>query len=214
MCYRLVIPVYRGNSYLQHCVQTLLVSCNVRPKILLVNNIGDSLFYDPWFNDYESVAVVTPEQALSMPKLINLYTSREEPTFFVNERVRVTQVAIDSVLETVKNNKDSGFFIFEPNQVREDLDFFGLTYGYLEKLGFMDEFLFSPLYYEADWMRRADLLKLDHIRLEAYYHLAPWTPVHTFIEKPTIEQEVDYYTRKWGGLPGHEIFTSPFNKGF
>lgn len=98
-----------------------------------------------------------------------------------------------------------------------DYSCFAVGRAYWEIVGYFDE-MFSPAYFEDNDSHR-------RIRL-AGYEAAQWTPYFhygstTIDTDPERKAEVqvhgkfqanrDYYIRKWGGPPGSEIYTIPFN---
>lgn len=91
-----------------------------------------------------------------------------------------------------------------------------------QQVGKFDENL-QPAYHEDSYMiYRIGLANLSQYEvLDAlFYHRDRSTLIGLHIENMTdeldatrkaMDESMDYYSRKWGGLPGHEVFKSPFN---
>lgn len=86
---------------------------------------------------------------------------------------------------------------------------------FVEKFGWFDE-NFSPAYFEDNDMARRIIVAGGTYRRDlsaGMFHRGSITqnmdgPVVT---SPMFERNRYYYVRKWGGWPGSETFTSPFN---
>jgi GT2 family glycosyltransferase len=88
---------------------------------------------------------------------------------------------------------------------------------FIDKVGFFDE-NFTPAYFEDDDM--AYRIKLAghesyNTSVEAY-HAVSGTQHHRGLDDPVVkwddlQKNVAYYREKWGGDPGSEVFTHPYN---
>lgn len=108
----------------------------------------------------------------------------------------------------------------KPAQFQPGPDFscFCTTKKLLEVVGPFDEH-FVPAYYEDnDMHRRIQLAGYEAYAYAPYWHYRSVT-VRT---DPERAREVgggaqakcrDYYISKWGGTPGNEVFSTPFNRG-
>ena len=76
---------------------------------------------------------------------------------------------------------------------------------------------FPSYYSDNDWYRRLELagyskhesgLPVEHVGSHVINHVDKWRKFRTSFMMPMWE---DIYRRKWGGKPGEEIFTVPFN---
>jgi len=95
---------------------------------------------------------------------------------------------------------------------------FAVTPDVIARVGLFDE-NFVPAYYEDnDYHRRCGLLGvpteqvpngMTHVRsavLKGSQH-------YQDENRRTFPMNADYYRRKWGGLPGQETFSTPFDRG-
>lgn len=100
-----------------------------------------------------------------------------------------------------------------------DFACFMVTKMTYDMVGEFDE-NFNPAYFEDnDYHRRVDLLGLraEGDRAAVMYHYGSQTqnavsnkPV---VPPPQFVKNRQYYVEKWGGEPGSERFTTPFNRG-
>lgn len=92
----------------------------------------------------------------------------------------------------------------------------------IEKVGYFDE-AFQPAYHEdSDMIYRLQLGKYKFITTSSakFYHLDRVTLKGAMINddqefllstRKAMDDCMEYYTKKWGGLPTKEIFKTPFN---
>lgn len=93
-----------------------------------------------------------------------------------------------------------------------DFSCFLVKKGFLDRVGKFDE-NFIPAYFEDnDMHRRINLLgcKAGCTASSPYYHFASQTEKTQEFHQ-MFESNRNYYIRKWGGIPGQETFTTPFN---
>jgi hypothetical protein len=96
-----------------------------------------------------------------------------------------------------------------------DFACFALTPKSYSHIGLFDENLHPAYFEDNDYCYRTILSGLKCIRSQnaAFYHHGSQTqnsgePV---VPSPLFEKNRDYYIRKWGGEPGSEIHTHPWN---
>jgi hypothetical protein len=99
-----------------------------------------------------------------------------------------------------------------------DFSCFATTKKLLEVIGPFDEH-FVPAYFEDnDMHRRIQLAGFEAYAYSPYWHYRSVT-VRTDPERArelssgAQARSRDYYIAKWGGMPGSEIFPTPFNRG-
>lgn len=95
---------------------------------------------------------------------------------------------------------------------------FGINQAAIERLGFFDE-NFHPAYCEDNDMTwRAGLAGVPIIEVESHLeHEGSATirghGLYMSQNGATFPQNLAYYRAKWGGTPGQEEYTTPFNEG-
>jgi GT2 family glycosyltransferase len=95
--------------------------------------------------------------------------------------------------------------------------FFAITRGLYEQVGEFDN-QFWPAYYEDnDYAYRMKLLGLEMCYLDgsSFYHagsatLGKYSEEEKAIHHHNFRKNTDYYIQKWGGLPNHEAYKTPF----
>lgn len=87
----------------------------------------------------------------------------------------------------------------------------------IEELGLWDDY-FRSYYGDNDFYRRVELagferintdIPVDHVGSQTINSDEQWK----FMNSMTFPIYGAYYERKWGGSPGRETFTQPFNRG-
>jgi GT2 family glycosyltransferase len=95
---------------------------------------------------------------------------------------------------------------------------FGISRAVVEKVGIFDE-NFMPAYFEDnDYYRRCKLAGVPMRDVPSgVKHRRSATirscPLYVEENRRTFPLNAEYYQRKWGGLPGGEAFTTPFDLG-
>lgn len=97
----------------------------------------------------------------------------------------------------------------------------GFSRKTFDKVGMFDE-LFYPGYYEdndfgyrlklAGIHNNPDHPSLPKVKVDVTCQ-GTATTLKSGLVKPRFDLLQQYYTRKWGGLPGYETFLTPFNQG-
>lgn len=90
----------------------------------------------------------------------------------------------------------------------------------IQEIGYFDHENFTPAYYEDnDYMRRIKLAGFEYYLYGGLkvHHEGSKTQFWNGEENRVVGHDAfranqERYVRKWGGLPGNEFFTTPFNK--
>lgn len=142
------------------------------------------------------------------------------PTHFEYEELAmVTAMNIRGECETPEDifKKDAEPYHIVGEAEHPDFSAFMITKQTFEKVGEFDE-NFIPCYFEDnDYHYRINLAKLKAITLPSaiYYHYGSKTQTESgtvVSTNGTFDNNRAYFVRKWGGMPGRETFTVPFNK--
>jgi glycosyltransferase involved in cell wall biosynthesis len=110
---------------------------------------------------------------------------------------------------------DADFTIAEGPPHANGWCLFAQTARCTERVGLYDT-LFYPAYYEdTDYHRRLTLAGIEPLRLPTDHAHEGWATIKLEgYDGPTYQgqkKNLDYYVEKWGGPPGNERFTRPFN---
>jgi len=143
--------------------------------------------------------------------LIFKLTPRAPWWCIVNDDVTFNPGALDS-LATLMANEDAKIGILD------GFSAFGVNQKALSRVGFFDE-NFHPAYCEDNDMNwRARLAGVPLVDLQGHTHHEGSATIrgnrwYHMQNSETFSENLDYYSRKWGGKPGQEVFTTPFNEG-
>lgn len=155
----------------------------------------------------------------------------------INDDILFGEDTIDSLVYLLQSDKDvalasgvnvrddiapqdiKGFKRAEPVSTSEHPDFscFMVTPESFAKIGPFDENFFPAYFEDNDYHYRIKLANLKAVATTAasYYHYGSQTqnasPEHPVVPGKQFEANRDYYKKKWGGVPGAEMFTRPFN---
>jgi len=93
---------------------------------------------------------------------------------------------------------------------------FGQTPLCTEKVGFYDEEFFPAYYEDCDYDVRLKRAGVARVEISSKVEHLSWSTSRAIGSNPEhawLERNLDYFCRKWGGPPGAETFTEPFNGG-
>lgn len=154
--------------------------------------------------------------------------SGDEVTFIVNDDVVFSPGTMDKMIEGLSQfDLTTGINIrdeFDPTDSPDwiphpDFSCFAIKPAeFVDKFGWFDE-EFTPAYFEDnDMFRRIELAGGTAMRnIHApFYHKGSVTQNwggSQVVTSPMFDMNRMYYIEKWGGQPGEEIFTTPFNEG-
>ena len=130
-----------------------------------------------------------------------------------NDDTRLVEGSLSTLIHETAHGKIFAF----PRDIGSSFAFFAVNIKMMKNLGEFDE-RFSPAYFEDnDAIYRAKLAKLDYsfsndVLVE---HEGSATQFKN-PQNPVVSHEMfrglqDTYVQKWGGLPGSETYTTPFN---
>lgn len=198
-----VMSNFRGFAELVHSLNNAGVEFMVEDN--WNENIGVSKAWNKFLKaglkrDYDSVLICNDDVVWrpgSFGNLLSAWYSRPTDT------ILMSGVAHD-IAPGLHEAPDYSCFIFDPQEI-------------LEYMGSFDE-NFSPAYFEDNdshyRIKLADKralcvseARVDHKGSQTQ-NADPSKPV---VSSQMFEANRDYYSRKWGGWPGQETFTTPFN---
>lgn len=161
------------------------------------------------------VRLFVPSQNMGVASSFNFFVKRLGQAFIANDDIQVTKHDLSLMLEGASNNSDSIFIGSQEG---------GWTLFWVNRpdkwiaMGGFDE-KFYPAYYEDnDAMRRLELAGIPRfqVTLPGWSHansstLYDGSPAYQRTHWELFHENTMYYQRKWGGLPGREIYKTPFN---
>jgi GT2 family glycosyltransferase len=155
--------------------------------------------------------------------LLAAYTMDADAVIIANDDIQATHDDLLVLARAAVEHRECGVIVAEGFNVRmaeqQQLQFAipAINPIALEQIGYFDE-NFTPIYFEdCDYSRRAGLAGVK------FHNAGPTGIIHTgsatvgtvdelrLQNNTTFRLNYEYYCRKWGGPPGQEIFTIPFN---
>lgn len=203
----LAVPVLNRPDLLVKMVQSLDVEIG---EIIVIDNGG---VVDPDELD-RPVRLIRPGHNLGVAASWNLVikVSPLAPWWcIVNNDIEFAPGDLDSLTTQIEGEPTAFAFLGTPSV-------FGLTSQVLDAVGFFDE-NFIPAYFEDnDFARRAMLAGVKSIGLPPRYHHEVSATIRSDAALRehnafTFPENGGYYDKKWGGPPGGERFTTPFDTG-
>lgn len=198
-------------------------------QLLIIDNSGRYLSEDIDFGNYPVEVLYQDENLGCGPSwnvfLEEIYGNSTYDTDFppdhyciiANDDVFVHEQTIEHLINAAEQDEDNVFF-HGSGHSGNSFSLFLLTQpGYIEVGGF-DE-MFWPAYFEDnDYHRRLRLQGLDIVGINeaTFDHIGSatvktFTPEQQRVQNERFRRNQFYYQLKWGGLPGHEIYSEPFN---
>lgn len=155
--------------------------------------------------------------------LIAAYQDGADVVVIANDDILATYDDLMILAQGAYEHQECGIVVCEGYNVRMDshqqLQFAipAVNRIALEQIGYFDENL-TPIYFEdTDYSRRAALagVKFHNAGKTGIVHTGSATVATVddlrMQNNVTFQRNQAYYQQKWGGSPGHETFTYPFN---
>ncbi len=100
-----------------------------------------------------------------------------------------------------------------PESEHPDFSAFMLTKKCYNEVGQFDENFYPAYFEDNDYHYRLYLkgIKAINYPMAVYYHFGSRSKKFINNFNTLFEKNREYYKKKWGGIPGEEIFKSPFN---
>lgn len=150
-----------------------------------------------------------------------LKTNKNKLLLISNDDILVSCHDIEKIVTLYmmeQEKKDNKYIIFGPRG--SVFSFFLSHSSILDIVGPFDESFYPAYFEDVDYHRRLALMGLEvfHVRVLKLNHAGSST-IKEQEKRGKIEEHHasfrknrSYYIRKWGGLPGEEKYTKPFNK--
>ena len=221
----LCIPTLNRYDLLTGCIVSALKGSEYPKKVSLIDNgnaLPDRIYkaLKEWCCDtYDSeMTVYTPANNIGVAKSWNWFMSIESfPMLICNDDI---EFGFDDIkmFEHIYYSSESSFFFTDNVDQLNMFSCFMPTYELIRKVGYFDD-TFYPAYYEDnDYAYR---MSRKHIELQAIKTnikhfgsatIRQYTPEQIKLHHEQFKNNRQYYSSKWGGEPGEEIYINPFNK--
>lgn len=131
-----------------------------------------------------------------------------------NDDISLFNTTLKRLLQAASENPD-GVVTFTGDNA---FSLFVLSKQAWKTVGAFDEEFYPAYFEDRDYQRRIMMHKVPLVQIAhpAYYHLGSktinsFTPDGLEIHHSQFRRNEAYYTHKWGGLPGDERYTEPFD---
>lgn len=216
---RFVILTYNRHDLMRKAIDSVLTGTLV-PEVIIIDNTGKAGALS-----YVSDILYPNRQVHLLPMIESLGTSGSwnwamdyfDDSFliFANDDIEVHSNTIE---ELVNRALYSPAGLLYPSQKSgPPFSLFLLKHWAFLKVGVFDE-TFKPIYFEDnDYHYRLKLAAVEQEEVNVEYEHVGSATLNSM---PTTEIDrhhirfrwnEEYYRQKWGGLPGHETYTNPFN---
>lgn len=195
-------------------------SSNLAIEFYILDN-GGKLLQSPWLDELKKIkSLITIETApynLGVAPSWNRIIKKLGRCLISNDDATFSKRDIELFLNAAQQDRESIIFDVAGNGGGFNVFFMNRPELWLESGGF-DE-AFAPAYFEDDdAYHRLNLMGLPRVRVQ----LLDWShetssTLHTSNEEYKRNhwccffRNQLYYQKKWGGLPGQELFSVPFN---
>lgn len=212
----LCIPTIRRFDLLQTTIKTAKAGSVVPDKIVIMDNsCGDC-------PKFPGVDVIVPKENKGVAGSWNYFFNNFEDDIIIsNDDVEFKTDTIELLIKASKENPDKGF-IYPYTKADHDNTFsvFLLRKSLWKLVGEFDEFFFPAYFEDNDYHYRMKLAGFPELYLapgSEYIHAGSATLQSYNASELThhyyrFSRNQDYFVKKWGGMPGKETYTIPFNE--
>jgi len=210
----LCIPVLNNFSGLDQMIDSAEYGDLVPDRYLIVDNSGGR-----YKNKNKKVEIYNPGTNIGVAPAWNYsIKNSDEIRIICNDDLIFLPETLKIFYEFVCNDKDSIMWCPAHN-AGNAYSCFAINNKCIELLGYFDE-EFAPAYFEdCDYARRMLLINYEITKVPdcKYIHVGSQTVKNYNLEElnkhhETFAKNQEYFIRKWGGIPGQEIYTIPFGK--
>lgn len=224
----IVIPTINRKDLLMEALVPLNIQQEYFEKLLIIDNGNQGIENDISGMDLvknNKVQIIIPEQNLGVSASWNLGIDQFKSSdfiLFLNDDVVIGNTQLKDVHEKLLDVKP--FWLATGNCLWSMFTMSRECWSYfLETEGHVFDSNFFPAYFEDNDMHYRLVLALNKLygNVERHVGSAEMNPA-LFRNSMTIKKDSKinsgfgknqkYFIKKWGGTPGHEKFTRPFNK--
>lgn len=208
------IPTLNSFDTLHACIESLNAGSLVPDRIYIMDNSGGK-----FRSDVSNVHVVDLEVNRGVSYAWNFLLSTFPTDIIVicNDDVSFEHHTFETFISERLRRNDDTFLYARCNTGDNAWSCFSHPYTLIESVGYYDERFFPAYYEDNDMHRRIRLSGREIACIDAAYNhvgsstLKHYTPEELERHHAYFRSNTAYYIEKWGGLPGHEVFTHPFN---
>ena len=194
------------------CVESFERGIEVPDRYFIIDNGGKLDFQHP------KVEVKRFGRNLGVASSWNWFIQNvPDVRFICNDDIEVCENTVKSFKDKITESQDEHFFVPQ-SKLGEIFSHYVLLNSGVDLVGLFDE-KFYPAYFEDnDMHRRMNLVGVNTIPVpdctishKKSSTLAAYTDVEKSAHHENFRLNKQYYTKKWGGTPGKESYSIPFN---
>lgn len=206
------IPTLNRYDKLEQCLKSIERS-SMTAKVTIVDN-GGKFDLSPDLD----FSVHTPAKNMGVAASWNFLLQKvSEPLIICNDDIEFGVNDIEAFYNFYQTS-DAGVLYTDNVDFLNMFSCFMVRPATIEKIGYFDE-AFYPAYFEdCDYFRRMVLGEISwqavptNIIHTASSTLKGYSSTQMLRHHADFNKNQEYYTEKWGGMPGHETLTRAFNR--
>jgi GT2 family glycosyltransferase len=222
------IAVLNRGDFLLRCVMS--IDFPIENLVIINNSEGKNLQVNaacgqierreiPNSSLFESIKVEVHKNLGCGPSWNHIFRTNPGPWLIAGSDIMFLPGSLALLDSVVEQNPEAGMVMGDGYNV------FLMTPKGIEVVGFLDENFYPAYYEDCDHWRRAVLSGVKFENVQGFTHVHgelgdPHGGSSTIRSDPelnkkngiTMRNNLEYYTRKWGGLPSAETFITPYNK--
>jgi GT2 family glycosyltransferase len=213
------IPTLSKFDLLEKCVQSIMEGSFVPTNIWIMDNSGGAFAQETWPDNYPSLRIIRPPSNVGVAASWNYfltYTSKE--VVICNDDIEFMYNTLEQFVLGTELHPEGGIFYCDDKYQGSEYSCFVVKKWVTEEIGLFDEQFFPAYFEDNDFNHRAKVAGVPIIRLPAlrFGHvgsatLKGYSPAQLERHHQEFRANRSRYERKWGGLPGEEAFTTPYN---
>jgi len=220
---RYCIPTLNRFDHLQKAVIAANTGTQKPDEIIIIDNSGNGgsiPVMQPLLQRYMNIYILPQTYNLGVSKSWNTFMTMypDDMVIIANDDVFVHTHAIENMVRERRFTSDTTILTGASNSGNM-FSLFTITHKAFEHIGLFDEKFYPGYYEDNDYARRALLLGYKLVALDnvTYDHIGSAT-IAAYDEQRKRDHHSEfsrlgqYYRDKWGGMPGQEVYTIPFNK--
>lgn len=220
----LIVPVLKEYPFVWQLLKSVQHSSRCPDRIILFDN-GLTMPQPElsWWKDVfgEKLFVHTPTHNVGLANVFNWGIHNfDDYVIFSNSDVQYETECLENLVQAAVETPEEDFFYAASGNKVQPWSLFLQCTRLHETVGLYDTNYYPAYYEDTDYHYRMRLLGKKIIPVHSSYY----THVHCGSNRFTsykLQQDIikncdmnkKYYQDKWGGLPGSEKFTTPFNGG-